>query len=842
MLISCEKCSTTYVLDETLIPSAGAAVQCTRCSHVFTAFPPSPAVATVLGDEPTTTKRKVPSLGVPQGRPANQTLVFGTGAAGEGLGAPPAQRPANQTMVFGSVPAQPPPAATQTMVFGSQPGPAPQRSPLERASASQTMVFGTPAGQQPAQSAAPSHGGAGNQTLVFGASPVAPPGPVSFGTAAGQQAAAREPPPLAPPPAANQTLVFGTKPPPGQALNQTMAFGTPAGQLATGALQAPPPAPAGNQTLVFGASPLLPAKGPAAPVVSGAGPSPAAAGDRPGNQTMMFGKPPEMATPVATKTMAFGTPVAVPPKRPLPKVTASGDDRDGESEPRAESTVRVDLERMMREHGEGSEGSESSDDDGESTQQRHDRTQRFAMSEEPVVEATVTPGEVSQPVLDRRDRTALFAMSTLQETTKPDAKAPSSTAPDLRSVHEPTVALDGAQTLPPDLAPPPNADFGDLMGLDPHADPPGVSTLMEPGSISTPSTILNDGPIASTMPNLSPIGTEATDFANRQPLRLELVSNSDLGSVGTPAERPMPQMDVPTESGAVEALVAQGRRRNAVAIIVVLLMMLAVGLAVAWQFFGKELLSVKVDPESQQTVVQALQHFQQEDIAVREADIARLQTLVSTNASFTDGHAALVLGLTLRIDDLRAQHAALVSTHARLSAQHETMKDDPKQGAATLAVGRRINALVDRASTLKTRIDDAWTRLEAALKVMEGAVPDGAPAPQSQRARAFVAAQQGRVVAEASPDNASDYWLRLAVPLAALNAPQPDPVALEAALAQVEAMQRDLADLPRPHFVAARLHVALGEPEKALPELDLAAARAGNFEAALETKKILEEQ
>ncbi len=840
MLISCEKCSTTYVLDEALIPTAGAAVQCTRCSHVFTAFPPSAVVASVLGDEPTTNKRRVPTPGIPQGRPGNQTLVFGTGAAGESPGAPPAHRPANQTMVFGSVPAPPPPVATQTMVFGAQPGPAPQpqRPPLERASASQTMVFGTPAGQQPAQSAAPSHGGAGNQTLVFGASPVAPPGPVSFGTAAGQQAAAREPPPRAPPPAANQTLVFGTKPPPGQALNQTMAFGTPAGQLATGGPQAPPLAPAGNQTLVFGASPLPPAKGPAAPVVSGAAavPPPAAAGDRPGNQTMMFGKPPEMATPVANKTMAFGTPVVVPPKRPLPKVTAGGDDRHGESEPRAESTVRVDLERMMREHGEGSE---SSNDDGESSLQRHDRTQRFAMSEEPVVDATVTPGEVSQPVLDRRDRTARFAMSTLQETTKPDAKG---TAPDLKSVHEPTGAFDGAQTLPPDLPLPPNADFGDLMGLDPHADPPGVSTLMDPGNISTHSSIVNDGPIASTMPNLSPIGTEATDFANRQPLRLELVSNSDLGSVGTLPERPMLQMDVPTESGAVEALIAQGRRRNVVAIIVVLLIMLAVGLAVAWQFFGKELLSVKVDPESQQTVVQALQHFQQEDIAVREADIARLETLVSTNASFTDGHAALVLGLTLRIDDLRAQHAALASTYARLSAQHGAMKDDPNKEAATLAVARRINAVAERASTLKTRIDEAWTRLEAALKVMEGAVPDGAPAAQSQRARAFVAAQQGRVIDDASPDSASDYWLRLAVPLAALNAPQPDPAALRAALAQVEAMQRDLADLPRPHFVAARLHVALGDPEKALPELGLAAERAANFEAALETRKILEEQ
>lgn len=838
MLISCEKCSTTYVLDETLIPAAGAAVQCTRCSHVFTAFPPGVSAAPLLDEEPTTTKRKAATSGIPQGRPANQTMVFGTGAAAEPP-APPAQRPANQTMVFGTGPAQPPPAAAkpnQTMVFGAQPVPAP---PAQRP-ANQTMVFGTAAGQQSAQPpAAPSHGaGAANQTLVFGASPSANP-PVSFGTAAGQQAAAREPPPRAPPPAANQTLVFGTKPPSAQALNQTMAFGTPAGQqLATGAPQAP--VPAANQTLVFGASPVAPPKGPAATMVFGAQAAqpPPSGANRPVNQTMMFGKPPEVTAPAATKTMAFGTPVAVPPKRPLPKVTAGGDDSDGDSEPRAESTVRVDLERMMREHGEGGEGGA---DDGESIEQRHDRTQRFAMSEEPPVEATVAPGDGSESVQDRHNRTALFAMSTLQETTKPDAKNPTGTAPDLRGVRDQSVSVDGAQTLPPDgySTLPPNADIGSLMGLDPHADPPGVSTLMEPGDISMHGTIRNDGPIASTMPNLSPIGHDATNAAHRGGLRLELVSNSDLDSVGTLPERPMLQMEVPGDAGAVEALAAQGRRRNVVAVIVVLLIVLIVGLAVAWQLFGKQLLSSsKVDPESQQTVVQALQRFQQEDITAREADIARLQSLVKTNATFTDGHAALVLGLTLQIDDLRAQHAALASTHARLHSQHDASKKD----AATVALGKRINAIVASAEAIEARLKESWDQLDTALKAMDAALKAGAPAAQSQRARVFAAAQHGKVVDDSSPERATDYWLRLAAPLAVLNAPTQNPAELKVALAQVEAMQDGFAELPRPHFVAARLYVALGETEKALPELGLAVARAPNFRAALETKKALEAQ
>jgi predicted Zn finger-like uncharacterized protein len=39
VIIRCEKCSTVYELDDKLIPSSGAPVQCSRCEHVFRAFP-----------------------------------------------------------------------------------------------------------------------------------------------------------------------------------------------------------------------------------------------------------------------------------------------------------------------------------------------------------------------------------------------------------------------------------------------------------------------------------------------------------------------------------------------------------------------------------------------------------------------------------------------------------------------------------------------------------------------------------------------------------------------------------------------------------------------------------
>jgi predicted Zn finger-like uncharacterized protein len=58
MVIQCESCRTEFNLDESLLKEEGAKVRCSRCRHVFTAYPsaPVPAVETVEGpdifDEP----------------------------------------------------------------------------------------------------------------------------------------------------------------------------------------------------------------------------------------------------------------------------------------------------------------------------------------------------------------------------------------------------------------------------------------------------------------------------------------------------------------------------------------------------------------------------------------------------------------------------------------------------------------------------------------------------------------------------------------------------------------------------------------------------------------------
>lgn len=44
MVIACEKCSTRFNLDESLLKKEGSKVRCCQCRHVFTAFPPTTSV------------------------------------------------------------------------------------------------------------------------------------------------------------------------------------------------------------------------------------------------------------------------------------------------------------------------------------------------------------------------------------------------------------------------------------------------------------------------------------------------------------------------------------------------------------------------------------------------------------------------------------------------------------------------------------------------------------------------------------------------------------------------------------------------------------------------------
>ncbi|MCA2977709.1 MAG: zinc-ribbon domain-containing protein, partial [Myxococcaceae bacterium] len=693
MHISCEKCATTYVLDEALIPSSGTAVQCTRCSHVFTAFPPSvteaPAPVALIEDEPTTSRRKVelPPSAAPRG--VNQTIAFGSSAPGAfGSSAPGAfgssapgsapsagARGASPAVSFGTAAAQQQAspvrgaasAANQTLVFGGAPkGPQGLAEPAGRSDATlppgpgaghvplsfgtlagqgssaktqpltfggpglgqspgnQTLAFGTVGGQRSAN-AGPAQGAAGNQTLAFGAVPGAAAGSPKatqvFGTAPVQAAP-------------NQTVAFGAVP--GAAAGgpkATQAFGAAPVQAASNQASAFGGAPSGaagnpKSTQVFGTAPVSPQASGNQTLVFGGGAAKAPPGfgalagaPRPGAETVPFGKSADAAAvSAASKTIAFG-PVGSMPA--VPKVTAGTVEISGEAEPEGprESTVRVSLDAVMREQ------------EDETVEQRHDRTQRYAMAD--------TPGPQDegggQPP-DRYNRTALFAMSSLQETTRPDAHKP----PAVEQTPQPAVVvaqldaapsangrgvdiLDPVSTLPLDDAPAPAPAALERSAA--NAAPADFSSAMTPVPIDLTSTLRGDGPVSATMPNLPSIdrgGAGPTPL----PLSMNLVTDEALPPVADPKPRVIerPGADLPLDG--VEQMVARSRRRNTIAIVVVLMVVLAAGLGVAYTLFGKALLTPGISPEARASVEQSVTKLRLDDQATRQTEVARLESMV----------------------------------------------------------------------------------------------------------------------------------------------------------------------------------------------------------------------
>ncbi len=118
MQIACPQCATRYELDERLLPPTGAPVQCTRCSHVFTAVPP---IEEEGGARPTQ----------PAGAVSEGTLVYGKRPA-----LTPAHGIPTSTQVYGGAP-------DGTLVYGRRPALTPaQGIPTS------TQVYGGPTGPE----------------------------------------------------------------------------------------------------------------------------------------------------------------------------------------------------------------------------------------------------------------------------------------------------------------------------------------------------------------------------------------------------------------------------------------------------------------------------------------------------------------------------------------------------------------------------------------------------------------------------------------------------------------------------------------------------------------------
>ncbi len=116
MVIRCERCSTMYELDETLLAPTGSDVQCTKCQHVFTALPPRSAGRTLVGvpaeaaspepSRPAAAPAPSRSAARASGPFAGAPSARGEGAAPRGVrpGAPPVYRPPAAASGAGSAP------------------------------------------------------------------------------------------------------------------------------------------------------------------------------------------------------------------------------------------------------------------------------------------------------------------------------------------------------------------------------------------------------------------------------------------------------------------------------------------------------------------------------------------------------------------------------------------------------------------------------------------------------------------------------------------------------------------------------------------------------------------
>ena len=237
MQIACPNCHTRYALDDRLVPTGGAPVQCTRCGLVFTAQrgegsgaqQPAPTGTLPFGSHARTAGPIRTEAYGQSPPPSASTQVFGTGPAA--APSPPAPPGANRTQVFGAGAVE----AARTQVFGA--GAAAPRAPAPPAAANRTQVFGGGTAGVGAPAAPPPAA----RTQVFGGG--AAGGPPAPPTAARTQVfggAAARPPPPAEPPAAMRTQVFGGSGAPAAPGMRGAVFGGAAAEPPPEGLDLPP--------------------------------------------------------------------------------------------------------------------------------------------------------------------------------------------------------------------------------------------------------------------------------------------------------------------------------------------------------------------------------------------------------------------------------------------------------------------------------------------------------------------------------------------------------------------------------------------------------------------------
>ena len=741
-------------------------------------------------------------------------MMFGAPAAV----APPANK--NQTMMFGvpgvsaapPPPAPPPPAKNQTMMFGTAGSNA---APPPPANVRSTMMFGTPASNSAPPPAAPAP--SSKATMVFGASPAtAPPPPAKnttmmFGTPASNAASAAPPP--APPPSSKQTMVFGSPAPVSSpAAKQTMVFGTAASNSA--ASNPPPPVSSLKQTMVFGAAPAAPAPAKNQTMMFGTPASNAVEPpmeetilEQPGqsSRTVLFGTaapPPPEPAPAKNQTMMFGRPA-------IPKVTAGAVELAGyaadEGQPN-ESTVRVDVAQVIEEHAES---------EAQPQVHRHDRTQRFAMTD-----TGTTPPEGQTSLQDRHNRTQLFAMSSPQESTVPVGEAIEDKS---------SSVFVGDTTLPPGALPAferPSRGGTDLnTTLPPDGqllDPPGVSLLHDPANMTPPEAVrAAEGPVATTLPNL-PVMMDRP----MAPLALELPPEP----MGSPQDLRLSQQNQQQAANEDAAALRAVRGGGAGRAIVVILIIVALALAgvLVYRLFGRELLGKAVPVDALRSTEQSLATLRFDDQVSQEKALNQLVAVLAEHPGLPEAQGAIVIVSALRYDDVQGQVN-------RGTASLRSLK-------ASGAAADRITAAQAQLASYEAGANQLKAQLEAAVTKMQALMPTVEPGTSTQlallRADGLARGVLGdgealtRAVAFRQSTATEDDWVDLIEPEYALNGGS----SVDEAIAQLVALKARGANSTflRPYVLLARLQLKKGEPKLAREELEAVSTMNARHEIARE--------
>ncbi len=104
MIIRCERCSTMYDLDESLLAPGGSQVQCTKCQHVFVALPPGSAGRTLQGvpaQPPPVEAKAEPPPPARTASPPPAAAARGDGPRASRSGSPAVYRPPSSSAPVG---------------------------------------------------------------------------------------------------------------------------------------------------------------------------------------------------------------------------------------------------------------------------------------------------------------------------------------------------------------------------------------------------------------------------------------------------------------------------------------------------------------------------------------------------------------------------------------------------------------------------------------------------------------------------------------------------------------------------------------------------------------------